>query len=183
MRENVRGLVAGFSKNIELKDPIVEIGSFQVSGQEGFADMRPFFPGKTYLGCDMRPGVGVDQIENVHNLSFASESIGTVIMLDTLEHVENPFISVAEILRVLKPGGFLLMTSVMLFPIHDYPSDYWRFTPNAFKLLLANYDLSVIGYQGEPSFPHTVIGLGAKKPYSNQAILDFKAATANITYI
>ena len=42
-----------------------EFGSFQVEGQEGYANLRGMFPGKVYVGCDMRPGPGVDRVEDV----------------------------------------------------------------------------------------------------------------------
>ena len=104
MRENIRNLVALFSQKVPLNGTVVEIGALQVPGQEGYADMRPFFKNQTFIGCDMRPGTGVDRIENVLNLSFADETIETVLMLDTLEHVSNPFRAVSEIKRVLKPS-------------------------------------------------------------------------------
>ena len=68
--DSVRGPLAG-------PEPIVEIGAFQVSGQEAIADLRPIFPGKRYIGCDMQPGPGVDRIEDIHALSFASGEVGT----------------------------------------------------------------------------------------------------------
>ena len=71
------------------------------------------------------------------------------------------------------------MTSVMLFPIHDYPSDYWRFTPQAFQLLLRGFDPSMTGFQGEPAFPHTVIGLGAKAPLSSDKFTEFRDLTGD----
>jgi hypothetical protein len=50
----------------------------------------------------------------------------------------------------------------MNFPIHDYPHDYWRFTPEAFKSLLAPFKSSLVGFAGKSNFPHTVIGIGLK---------------------
>jgi len=107
-----------------VQEPIYEIGSYRVEGQETFADLRSFFPGKIYVGCDLRDGLGVDRVEDVHNLKIRSDSIGTVLIFDTLEHVENVHRAMEEIHRVLKPGGMVIMSSVMKFPIHDYPSDY-----------------------------------------------------------
>ncbi len=60
MRENAKALVAAFAAACQPPEPIVEIGSLQVPGQEGFADLRPLFPGRCYVGCDLRPGPGVE---------------------------------------------------------------------------------------------------------------------------
>ena len=65
MRKNVKKLIKGFAEKFEIQEPIIEIGSFLVEGQEELADLRPLFKGKKYIGCDMRPGPGVDRIEDV----------------------------------------------------------------------------------------------------------------------
>ncbi len=117
-------------------EPIYEFGSFQVPEQMGFADLRPLFHDKEYLGCDMREGPGVDKVLNIHALDLPPESVGMVLCFDTLEHVEYPRTALEEIHRVIKPGGIVVISSVMNFPIHDYPYDYWRFTPEAFKSIL-----------------------------------------------
>lgn len=56
----------------------------------------------------------------------------------------------------------MLVTSVMNFPIHEYPYDYWRFTPDGFKSLLKEFSYSIVDILGEKSFPHTVVGIGIK---------------------
>ena len=73
-----------------MEEPIYEFGALQLPGLEEFADLRPFFRGKSYVGCDMREGRGVDKVLNLHNIDLPDESVGTVITLDTLEHVEFP---------------------------------------------------------------------------------------------
>ena len=62
MRPHLREFLELCARTLACPEPIVEIGAFQVSGQEAIADLRPLFPGKNYIGCDMRPGVGVDRI-------------------------------------------------------------------------------------------------------------------------
>lgn len=162
MRQNIRNFVECFSKNFDIIEPIVEIGSFIVPGQEDIANLRSIFTDKEFIGCDLRNGNGVDRIENVECLSLSDESVGIFLILDTLEHVENCFQSLEEIHRVLKDGGIVVMSSVMDFPIHDYPSDYWRFTPEAFKLLLKKFPIKIIGMQGNPDQPHTIFAIGIK---------------------
>ena len=162
MRQTIKDLVSIVVSTLQIKEPIYEFGSLQVSGQEGFADLRPLFPGKEYVGVDMRQGIGVDQILNLHKINLPQESVGTVICLDTLEHVEYPHRALEEIHRVLKPDGIAIISSVMYFPIHDHPDDYWRFTPEAFRSLLKPFADSFIGYAGKDDFPHTVIGVGFK---------------------
>jgi hypothetical protein len=56
----------------------------------------------------------------------------------------------------------VVLSSVMNFPIHDYPYDYWRFTPEAFKSILKPFSSAFVGFAGADDFPHTVVGIGFK---------------------
>ncbi|MEP6685777.1 MAG: class I SAM-dependent methyltransferase [Verrucomicrobiota bacterium] len=170
MRPHLREFLELCARTLPCPEPIVEIGAFQVAGQEAIADLRPLFPGKTYIGCDMQPGPGVDRIEDIHQLSFRSNEIGTFILADTLEHVADPIRAMREIYRCLREDGIVVYSSVMHFPIHGYPNDYWRFTPEAFRALGADFPCLAIFYCGSPEFPHTVCGIGAKNPQDAAAI-------------
>ena len=162
MRELIRDFAALASQTLPLEGPIYEFGAFLVPGQEQLADLRPLFPGRQYVGADMREGPGVDMILNLHDVALPDATAGTVLCLDTLEHVEYPHRAVQEIHRILKPEGIAVLTSVMDFPIHDYPYDYWRFTPEAFRSLLKPFAHCFVGYVGVTKFPHTVGGRGVK---------------------
>jgi hypothetical protein len=75
----------------------------------------------------------VDPVEDIHKLSFRSGEMGTFILADTLEHVSDPPRAMREIHRCLRADGVAIFSSVMCFPIHGYPNDYWRFTPRRFE--------------------------------------------------
>lgn len=162
MRKNINNIVKIFSEEFTIQEPVIELGSFQVPGQDKISDLRPYFKNKIYIGCDMREGPGVDKIENIEQLSFEDSSVGTVILMDTLEHVKNCHKALDEVYRVLKKDGIVIMSSVMDFPIHDHPYDYWRFTPEAFKLLLDKFKIKIIGFEGNLDKPHTVFAIGVK---------------------
>jgi SAM-dependent methyltransferase len=162
MRQAVKDFVKIVGDSIKIPAPIFEFGSLQVPGQEGFADLRLLFPNKKYIGCDMREGPGVDKILDLHDISIPSETVGTALCLETLEHVEFPHRALKEIYRILKPEGVVVISSAMKLHIHDYPNDYWRFTPAAFKLLLAPFSSSFVGFGGNINFPDTIVGIGFK---------------------
>lgn len=162
MRDLIKELVKIVSEIIPIEEPIVEFGSLQVQGQEGYANLRPFFQGKKYIGADIQKGPGVDHVLNLHEIGLLSESVGAALIMDTLEHVEFPRKAIEQVYRILKPNGVLLISSVMNFPIHDYPYDYWRFTPGGFKSLMKIFPCFFVDFVGNKNFPHTIIGIGFK---------------------
>ena len=176
MRGNIREFVRAVAETLTIPQPVVEIGAFLVEGQPYDADLRPLFADMDYTGCDIRPGPGVDRIEDIHRLTFASDSLGTVLVLETLEHLRNPLQAMAEVFRVLRPGGLAVISSCMDFPVHEHPADYWRFPPQGFDLLLESFSPRRVYVQGAPVFPHSLAGVGLKPGASegdiSQAQLD-----------
>jgi len=161
MRPTVRIFVQDAAENLPIADPVVEIGSRPAEGQEQEANLRSYFAGHTYIGCDVVAGPNVDQIEDIHALSFADASVGTIVCVETLEHVADPHRGMREIYRVLKPGGVVILTSVMFLTIHEHP-DYWRFTPEGFALLLEPFETSLAFGFGYDLLPEGVHGIGIK---------------------
>jgi len=162
MREEIKLFVEIAKETLKVLEPIYEFGSIQVPGQEGFADLRPVFAGKEYLGCDLREGPGVDRVLDLHDTGLASGSVGCVLIFDALEHMKFPFRAINEAHRILNPDGMIVMSSVMNWPIHCFPNDYWRFTPQAFELLLEPFETRFVESAGDEEFPHTVVGIGIK---------------------
>lgn len=180
MRDNTKHLLQLLTEVLELPAPVLETGALQIESQESYADMRPYFSGRRYIGSDMRAGPGVDLLADAHRLPLRDGSAGTVLLLDTLEHVQSPFVAVQEAARVLKPGGVVALVSVMNFPIHAFPSDYWRFTPAAFDYLLGALAPRAVLSQGDAEFPHTVIGLGMQGAGSPEAAPAFVSGVEEV---
>ncbi|MHB8455429.1 MAG: class I SAM-dependent methyltransferase [Acidiferrobacterales bacterium] len=62
------------------------------------------------------------------SIPMASESVNCVLLLNVLEHLPDPAACLAEICRVLKPSGLCIIDVPFLYPIHDAPRDYHRWT-------------------------------------------------------
>jgi SAM-dependent methyltransferase len=164
MRDHNKAFCRLVAETFDCPGPIFEFGAYQVEGQVDYADLRGLFPGKDYVGCDMRPGPGVDRVEDVSAMSFADESAGTVLCIETFEHVFEVRKAFDEVFRVLKPGGLFVITSPLNFRIHGYPDDYWRMTPNCLRRMMTPYAGRMTGYQGYHKFPHSVMAIGFKAP-------------------
>lgn len=159
----LHGMVRAVSETFHLPGPILEIGSYLVPGQEDIGDLRRLFPGREYLGMDMREGPGVDLVARVESIPRPDASIGTVIALSTFEHVKHFWKGFEEIKRVLKPDGALLVACPFYFYIHNYPDDYWRFTPAALQVLLEDYPSKLLGWHGSKNRPANVWSLAFRE--------------------
>ena len=95
------------------------------------AGLRPFaglLPGKT-LALDYRPRPDVDLLGDAHHLPFGDETVDAIVCTEVFEHLLDPPAAAREMIRILKPGGKLVLTTRFCFPLHDRPGDHWRFTP------------------------------------------------------
>jgi hypothetical protein len=146
---------------VDVPDPVVEFGALQVEpDQDG--DLRGLFPGRPFTGTDVRAGPGVDRVEDLLGLTYGDGEIGTALSFDTLEHCADPPQACRELTRVVADGGVCVITSVLLFGIHAYPNDYFRFTPEGFRSLLGGFDdVRVVGV-GDPGLPMFVFGVASK---------------------
>lgn len=176
MRDHNKAFCQVVAETFDCPGPVYEFGSYQVEGQLDYADLRAVFAGKTYVGCDMRAGPGVDRVEDVSAINLPDNSAGTVLCIETFEHVFEVRRAFDEVFRVLQPGGVFLITSPLNFRIHAYPDDYWRMTPSCLRRMLGNYAARLSGFQGHHKFPHSVMGLGIK----GRAPADFSVRAATL---
>jgi len=86
---------------------------------------------KLYNG-EFKPDIYADAAK----IPLKNKSIDTVLMLMVLEHLEDPKKVLVEIKRVLKPKGIFIFSTVQMYPVHDAPFDYFRYTSFGLKKLL-----------------------------------------------
>jgi SAM-dependent methyltransferase len=73
--------------------------------------------GHRYVGVDIA-GDQATLLADAHALPFRSETFDFALSIATIEHLRYPHLAVAEIARVLKPGGLLVGTVAFLEPFH-----------------------------------------------------------------
>ncbi len=72
---------------------------------------------------------------NALELPFRDGSFDTVFTSQVLEHVPEPGQMRAEMARVLRPGGSLIVTAPHIWGVHEAPADYFRFTAYGLQYL------------------------------------------------
>lgn len=92
------------------------------------------------LTVDAIPASGVDLIGDIHGLPLKDDFADAVICTGTLEHVRDPRLAVAELYRILKPGGVIHIDVPFIQGYHPDPTDYWRFTLDGLRLLCEDFD-------------------------------------------
>lgn len=94
---------------------------------------RPYEPlfarhADRYVGVDVVDGPGVDVVAMAEDLPFESESFDCAVCSQMLEHAKEPERVIAELRRVLRPGGVALVSTHGVIRYHPDPDDYWRWT-------------------------------------------------------
>lgn len=95
----------------------------------------------------MEAGKFVDVVLDAERLvnHFAANVFDVVICCEMVEYVENWQLIFANLKRVLKPTGLMLLTTVMPgFPFHEFPSDYWRYERSDMNKIFSDFQVLTI---------------------------------------
>lgn len=118
---------------------------------------RPLFEGRgwDYVGVDLDtawllpgPHPNVDVRGGPYTYPFADGTFDLLIAGQVLEHCEFFWLAWVEWVRVVKPGGCLIVVAPSRGPEHRFPVDCWRFYPDGFRAL-AKYagNIEVLGVE------------------------------------
>lgn len=111
---------------------------------------RTLFPlGLEQIGLDIdqernRTRGGADVLYDGTAFPFDDVSFDSALCSQVLEHVFAPDFFVAEIARVLKPGGELLLTVPFVWPEHEQPWDAVRYSSFGLRSLLERHGFEVL---------------------------------------
>ena len=159
IRANVSGFVARCGKTYPIEGRLLDVAPQHHEGAE------PYFPPNIEIDTlDINPNSGATYIGDLCEpiADIADHSFGGIVCTEVLEHTLQPFNAVAQMHRMLKPGGFLFVSTPMNFRIHGPLPDCWRFTEHGLRALLSAFeivDLQALETPRRPLMPihHTVV--------------------------
>lgn len=152
----VRGRIRGWieAHAAKLGDDVLEIGSRMHTPGAWWVNNRDLARG-AWLGMDMQPGHNVDAVFSVETMpsDWAGRFSG-VLCSEVLEHVSRPWAALPKVRDVLRPGGWIVVTTLFSFPVHAFPSDFYRYTREGLHLLLADagFDSITTAYAGNVKY-------------------------------
>jgi len=132
-----------------IKGDVVDIGC----GQGKYKDLISSSPQvKSYTGVDFYTKQA-DIVADLNNrLPIEDNKFDTAICISVMEHLLEPQIALSEIARILKPDGYLFLSTVWIYPYHGEPDDYFRYSGKCLEYLLekAGFEkVSIISYGGK----------------------------------
>jgi SAM-dependent methyltransferase len=81
---------------------------------------------------------------DIEDIPVKDDCFDVILCAQVLEHLPRPSVAFSEFSRILKPGGYLYLTTNFLFPIHGAPYDFFRFTKFSLEQLSNSAGLTVI---------------------------------------
>ena len=105
---------------------------------------------KKYFGCDIEQsghnhdGENIDVYYNGHNIPITEGELGGILTSSTLEHIFNLDEILDEFNRVLKPGGYILMTVPFVWNEHEVPYDCVRYTSFGIRQELEQHGFEIV---------------------------------------
>lgn len=143
--------IKAFAATVTEHDRVVDLGC----GDKPYASL--FSTAAEYIGVEIEPGPQVNVVAPAWKLPFPDAHVDVLLATQVLEHVSKLPETVAEIKRVVKPGGKIFISAPLTFIEHGTPYDYWRFTQYGFRYLFREF--TIIKITGLNGFVNTICRL------------------------
>jgi len=127
-REKLEKFLEKYSTDVR----VLDIGS-------GGSAYGKYFPNR--ISIDIDPLRNPDIVGDAHKLPFKDGEFEIILCTEVLEHLTDPRLAISEMRRVLAKDGTLILTTRFVYPIHDSPGDYWRFTRYGLEKLFSDWKI------------------------------------------
>jgi SAM-dependent methyltransferase len=125
---------------------VLDIGAGNVSRYE------KLFSSNEYLKMDVFKGDNIDFVGTADNIPINDSEFDSVVCTQVFEHLKNPRKSAREIYRILKKGGYCLVTVPQINELHEEPNDFFRYTKYGIEYIFKKEGFAVIEYDQRGGF-------------------------------
>ena len=145
MRGVTQEMLKYYIQNTNLKGKVLEIGGFKLS-----QCAINFFPPPRFEYYDLN--LEKSDIENtiIGDITDAKmiedNTFDIIFSSDVFEHIKQPWLAAKEIIRILKPGGIVITSTVWSWRNHPCPVDFWRFSPACLDYLFEGIETLESGF-------------------------------------
>jgi SAM-dependent methyltransferase len=134
VRRGIFAAVSDFAASLPPATRILDAGA-------GNAPYAQLFKHCDYVTADWsnsphEGAAGSSIVASLDALPVDEGSFDAILSTEVLEHVSDPGSVLREFARVLAPGGRLCLTVPFVWPLHEEPYDFFRYTPFALRDLL-----------------------------------------------
>ncbi len=113
---------------------------------------KHLFTFSEYLTLDIEKHENADIIGSADRIPLPDASVDAILCTQVLGDLTSPDAAIREFARVLRPGGYALVTESFMNELHDEPRDYWRFTSFGLQHLFAHNDFTVVALDQRGGF-------------------------------
>jgi SAM-dependent methyltransferase len=100
---------------------------------------------------DLTAKPGVTHVGNVHDATlWPPASFDAIVILNVLEHCQQPWVVVNNIHRWLRRGGRCVCMVPGAQRVHNFPRDYWRLLPDGLQQLFEAFSQQQFYVYGNP---------------------------------
>lgn len=111
---------------------ILEVGSRTVTG----SCFRGLFEKANYVGFDYYAGDNVDVVGDAHKLSqYFDKKFDLIFSSAVFEHLAMPWQASLEMIKLLKPGGYIFIETHYSYSSHERPWHFFQYSENALNVL------------------------------------------------
>lgn len=125
---------------LSLNGKVIDLGGSRKSGY------HELIKGKhEFIVANLSDYYGYDvKVDLEKKFPFEDASFDNAIAINLIEHIYEYKNIFQETHRILKKGGLFVFTSPFMFHKHGCPSDYNRFTDEAYKKMATEYGFEII---------------------------------------
>ena len=145
-----------YIKNIEknlryFRGTLLDVGCGKKPYKDLFATRVSNYVGLEYVKT-IHGFQNVDVVGDSMDLPFKDNSFDNAVSFQVLEHVREPLQFLDEVFRVIKPSGFLLLTTPFMWGEHEAPFDYFRYTRYGLTYLAEKAGFEIISIEPDSKY-------------------------------